>query len=156
MHQSHVVILESRRFPDITEQWYNIAVNSLAQQGITHSRITVPNSADLPIALRILLETVHHSNDSNIRIPDGYLILGLNCNGDIAEENHHSIWEAILSLTTQAGVPASNVLLFEKDGHELNHSATRYISKIQLAIQSLVNLMMLRHQLLGSSFAAAA
>ena len=33
MHQPHVVILESRRFPDITEQWYNIAVGALTQLG---------------------------------------------------------------------------------------------------------------------------
>ncbi|MCE2715868.1 MAG: 6,7-dimethyl-8-ribityllumazine synthase [Pseudomonadota bacterium] len=156
MHQSHVVILESRRFPDITEQWYNVAVNALTQQGITHSRVTVPNSADLPIALRILLEIIHHSNDPNVRVPDGYLILGLNCDGDIAQENHHSIWDAILNLTTQAGVPASSVIVFEKEGQDLNHSATRYISKIQLSIQSLVNLMMLRHQLSGSPLTAAA
>lgn len=156
MHQSHVVILESRRFPDITEQWYNVAVNALAQQGITHSRITVPNSTDLPLALRILLDTVHHSNDSSMRIPDGYLILGLNCNGDIPEENHHSIWDALLNLTTQAGVAASSVFVFEKESKNLTQSATRHISAIQLAIQSLVNLMMLRHQLVNPSFSAAA
>lgn len=156
MHQSHVVILESRRFPDITEQWYNMAVNALAQQGTTHSRITVPNSADLPIALRMLLNTVHLSNDSNMRIPDGYLILGLNCNGDMMEQNHHSIWDAILNLTTQAGVAASNVLIFEKEGENLNYSATRYASTIQSAVQSLINLMMLRHQLLNPSFSVAA
>jgi 6,7-dimethyl-8-ribityllumazine synthase len=44
MHQPHVVILESRRFPDITEQWYNVAVGALTQQGITFSRVTVPHA----------------------------------------------------------------------------------------------------------------
>lgn len=156
MHQPHVVILESRRFPDITEQWYNVAVSALTQQGISYSRITVPNSADLPIALRIFLDATHQPENINIRIPDGYLILGLNYKGDIAEENHHCIWDTILNLTTQAGVPSSSIVVFEKESEDLNHAATRYVSKIQLAVQSLVNLMMLRHQLLNPSFAAAA
>ncbi len=156
MHQPHVVILESRRFPDITEQWYNVAVGALTQQGITYSRVTVPNSVDLPIALRILLDAAHHSENANIRTPEGYLILGLNYKGDIAEENHYCIWDTLLNLTTHAGVPSSSVVVFEKEGGDLNHAATRYVSKIQLAVQSLVNLMMLRHQLLNPPFAAAA
>lgn len=156
MHQSHVVILESRRFPDITEQWYNVAVSSLAQQGITSSRITVPSSADIPLALRILLDSVHHSNGLNMRVPDGYLILGLSCNSDILEQNHHSVWDAVLNLTTQAGVPASNILVFERETSNVNQAATRYIPNLQLAIQSLVNLMMLRHQLLNPTFSSAA
>ena len=156
MHQPHVVILESRRFPDITEQWYNVAVSELTQQGITYSRITVPNSADLPIALKMLLNAAHNSENVNIRTPDGYLILGLNCKGDIAEENHHCIWKTLLDLTTQAGIPSASVVIFEKESNDLNHAATRFISKIQLAIQSLINLMMLRHQLLNPPFAVAA
>ena len=156
MQQPHVVILESRRFPDITEQWYNVAVGALTQQGITFSRVTVPHSADLPIALRMLLESAHHAENTNIRMPDGYLLLGLNYKGDIAEENHHCVWDAVLNLATDAGQPFSSVLVFENEGNDLNHAATRYVSKIQLAVQSLVNLMMLRHQLLNPPFAAAA
>lgn len=156
MHQPHIVILESRRFPDITEQWHNVAVSALTQQGITHSRITVPNSADLPIALRMLLDATHHSEKTHIRTPDGYLILGLNYKGDMTEENHNCIWDTVLNLTTHAGVPSSSVVIFEKTGEDLHHAATRYVSKIQLAVQSLVNLMMLRHQLLNSPFVAAA
>lgn len=156
MHQPHVVILESRRFPDITEQWYNLAVAALTQQGITFSRVTVPHSADLSLALRMLLDTANHSENTSLRAPDGYLVLGLNYKGDIAEENHHCIWEAILNLATNAGMPFSSVLGFEKEGDDLANAATRYASKIQLAVQSLVNLMMLRHQLLNPPFAVAA
>lgn len=156
MHQPHVVLLESRRFPDITEQWYNVAVSALTQQGITSSRVTVPSSADLPVAFRMLLETTHHSENTNLRVPDGYLVLGLNYKGDMAEENHHYVWESVLNLATNAGIPFSNVLVFEKEGDGLTNAATRYASKIQLAVQSLVNLMMLRHQLLNPPFAVAA
>jgi len=154
MHQPHVVILESRRFPDVTEQWYNVAVSALTQQGITHSRVTVPNSADLPIALQMLLSKTHLADKTNIRIPDGYLILGLNCKGDIPEENHHHIWDTILTLTTHAAVPSSSVVIFEKETRELNNAS--FVSKIQLAVQSLVNLMMLQNQLLNPPIAAAA
>lgn len=156
MHQPHVAILESRRFPDITEQWYNMAVGALTQQGITFSRITVPHSADLPIVLRMLLDTAHNPESTSIRSPDGYLVLGLDYKGDLAEENHQCIWKTLLNLATHAGVPFSSVLAFEKEGDNLSQAATRYTSKIQLSVQSLVNLMMLRHQLINPPFAAAA
>jgi len=154
MHQPHVVILESRRFPDVTEQWYNVAVSALTQQGITHSRVTVPNSADLPIALQMLLRKIHLADSTNMRIPDGYLILGLNCKGDIPEENHHHIWNTILDMTANSGVPSSSVVVFEREIRELNNTA--FVSKVQLAVQSLVNLMMLQNQLLHPPIAAAA
>ncbi len=156
MHQPHVVILESRRFPDITEQWYNIAVGALTQQGITFSRVTVPSSADLPLALRMLLDAAHNQDSANLRTPDGYLVLGLDYKGDVAEQTHYAISEKLLDLATDAGLPLSTVMTFEKEGEELGQAATRYTSKIQLAVQSLVNLMMLRHQLYNVPFAAAA
>jgi 6,7-dimethyl-8-ribityllumazine synthase len=156
MHQPNIVILESRRFPDITEQWYNVAVGALTQQAISISRVTVPHSADLPIAFRMLLDTAHHSENSSIRSPDGYLVLGLNYKGDMDEQNHHNIWQLVYELATKAGLPFASVLEFEREGAELTNAATRYVSKIQLAIQSLVNLMMLRHQLIHPPFAAAA
>jgi 6,7-dimethyl-8-ribityllumazine synthase len=156
MHQPHVVILESRRFPDITEQWYNVAVGALNQQGIIISRVTVPNSADLPIALRMLLDTAHLSESSSLHAPDGYLVLGLNYKGDMSEQNHNSTWQTLQKLATKAGLPFASVLEFEQEGFELANAATRYVSKIQLAVQSLVTLMMLRHQLINPPFSVAA
>jgi hypothetical protein len=103
-----------------------------------------------------MLLASHHSENTGLRAPDGYLVLGLNYKGDMAEENHHCVWEAVLNLATNAGFPFSSVLAFEKEGDDLGHAATRYVSKIQLAVQSLVNLMMLRHQLLNPPFAVAA
>lgn len=156
MHQPHVVILESRRFPDITEQWYNVAVGALTQQGISISRVTVPHSTDLPIAFRMLLDKVHNSENASLRSPDGYLVLGLNYKGDMHEQNHHNVWQLVYELATKAGLPFSSVLEFEEEGPNLANAATRYVSKIQLAVQSLVNLMMLRHQLIHPPFATAA
>ncbi len=156
MHQPHVVILESRRFPDITEQWYNVAVGALTQQGISISRVTVPHSADLPIAFRMLLDKAHDSENSTLCAPDGYLVLGLNYKADMPEQNHHNVWQLVYELATKAGLPFASVLEFEKEGSDLTNAATRYVSKIQLAVQSLVTLMMLRHQLIHPPFAAAA
>ncbi len=156
MHQPNIVILESRRFPDITEQWYNVAVGALTQQGISISRVTVPSSADLPIALSMLLDTAHHSENSTLLAPDGYLVLGLNYKGDMPEQTHHNVWKLVHELATKASIPFSSVFEFEKEGTELSNAATRYVSKIQLAVQSVVNLMMLRHQLIHPPFAAAA
>ena len=156
MHQPHIVILESRRFPDITEQWYNVAVSALTQQGIGISRITVPNSTDLPIAFRMLLDAAHQTNNSNIRSPDGYLLLGLNYKGDKSEQYHNNIWKLVHELATNAGLPFASVMEFEHEAAELTNAATRYVSKIQLAVQSLVNLMMLRHQLIYPPFSNAA
>lgn len=147
MSQPHVVILESRRFPDITEQWYNVAVSALTQQAITFSRVTVPHSADLPIAFRMLLDAAHHSEADNLRSPDGYLVLGLDYKGDVAEQSHFLIWEKLLHLATTAGVPFSNVLLLENDRGNVDQVSHAHTAKINLAVQSLVNLLMLRYQL---------
>lgn len=156
MHQPHIVILESRRFPDVTEQWYNAAVSALSQQGIGVSRVTVPTSADLTIALRMLLDAAHHSETSSLLTPDGYLVLGLNYKGDTSEQNHNFVWQLLQDLAIKSGVPYASVLEFEQNGAELSNAATRYISKVQLAVQSLVNLMMLRHQLVHLPFSTAA
>ena len=156
MHQPHIVILESRRFPDITEQWYNVAVGALSQQGIGVSRVTVPNSADLTVALHMLLDAAHHSETSSLLSPDGYLVLGLNYKGETSEHNHNCIWQLLQDLATKTGIPFASVLEFEQEGAELSNAATRYVSKVQLAVQSLVTLMMLRHQLVHPPFSSAA
>lgn len=156
MQQPHIVILESRRFPDITEQWYSIAVSALSQQGIGVSRVTVPTSADLTIALRMLLDAGHQSENNNLLPPDGYLTLGLNYKGDISEQNHNCIWQLLQDLATKTGIPYASVLEFEHNSSDLNIAATSYTSKVQLAVQSLVNLMMLRHQLHNPPFSTVA
>lgn len=156
MHQPHVVILESRRFADITEQWYNVAIGALAQQGISVSRVTVPYTTDLPIAFRMLLDAAHTSENSTLRSPDGYLVLGLNFKGDMDEQNHQNVWQLLYELATKVSLPFVSVLEFIKEGADLENAATRYVPKIQLAVQSLTNLMMLRHQLTHPPFANAA
>lgn len=145
--QAHVVILESRRFPDITDQWYATSTAALTKQFISFSRVTVPHVNDLPLAYRLLTESAHNPKNKTMRIPDGYLMLGINYKGDTSLENHNSVWNCVLNLATQTGMPFASVLEYETEGEALGHAGLKYTSKINLAVQSLVSSLVLRQQL---------
>jgi 6,7-dimethyl-8-ribityllumazine synthase len=77
-HASHVVIIESRNYTEVSDDLFRGAVMELETHGVAHSRVTVPSILDLPVALRTIIEATKANSmvSTDWRKPDGFIIVG--------------------------------------------------------------------------------
>lgn len=78
MYVPHVVVIEVRNVPSISDRLYQKTVKILEQSNVGHSRVSVPSLLGSPVAIRIIIEATRGAavSGSDWRRPDGYIVLG--------------------------------------------------------------------------------
>lgn len=82
----HIMIVEARFYPDITDELVRGASAVLNDAGATVERHSVPGVFEIPAAIRMAIASVDHAIDR--RRYDGFLVLGCVIRG---ETSHYDI-----------------------------------------------------------------
>ena len=80
---SHILIVEARFYPDISDELLSGATAALSAAGATFDRVEVPGVFETPGAIRMAVEATHSAPKY-----DGYLVLGCVIRG---ETTHYDI-----------------------------------------------------------------
>jgi len=107
----HIVIVEARSYTEIADELYRGAALELEHHGIAHSRITVPNMLDLPIAVRTVIEATKNGSmvSTEWRKPDGYVVLGTLLRAEIgcADLVYQEVLRSLTDLSCYYTIPIS-------------------------------------------------
>ncbi len=112
MSSSIVVLVESRKLPEISDLMYQMAKNELARLNLGSSRITVPQVLDLPIAARLVIEATRSREHSKWHKPSAYILLGGDYSQDLGQIEYQTILQSILSLQMQFHIPMIPAIYF--------------------------------------------
>ncbi|CAO4838364.1 MAG: 6,7-dimethyl-8-ribityllumazine synthase 1 [Holosporales bacterium] len=151
-HTPHVVIIESRFYPDIADELYRGAALQLEHHGIAHSRITVPGALELPAALRIVIEATKSGSmiSTEWRKPDGYVILGALLRAEIgcADLVYQEVLRSLQDLACYYTLPVSYGLIIANTIEQsMSVASVQGGNKGGEAAQSCLSLMDLKRKL---------
>ncbi len=142
-----IVIIESQRFPTVTDVWYEHAHESLVKKGYQVSRISVPQALDIPQAFKMLCETSHHPEAGHLNMPQGYLLFGVNYQGETTQDEHFLMLQQIIELQKTYPVITAQVCAFESQADKLQGLGKTLEYKVDLALTSLHHLINLQKKI---------
>ena len=80
MHAPHVLIVEARYYPHISDELAKGAIAALEEAGATYERLTVPGAFEIPAAIRFAVKSMHLVGGR--RRYDAYVALGCVIRGE--------------------------------------------------------------------------
>ena len=80
MHEPHIMIVESRFYPDIADELARGAIGVLEEVGASYERFTVPGAFEVPAAIRFAIRSMDFF--AARRRFDGYVALGCVIRGE--------------------------------------------------------------------------
>ena len=80
MPNAHILVVEARFYGDIGEALYRGAAAELDAVGVSHDRIAVPGAFEVPAAIAMAVEGMHHGRLR--RRYDGFIALGCVIRGE--------------------------------------------------------------------------
>jgi 6,7-dimethyl-8-ribityllumazine synthase len=102
-HQSHVLIVEARFYPQISDELLRGATAALSAAGATFDRVEVPGVFEIPAAIRMAVAAADR------RSYDGYLALGCVIRGEtthydiVANESARALQDLVCAFTVALG-----------------------------------------------------
>lgn len=141
----HILIIEGRFYDDIMDELIKGAVGALEKVHATYDRIAVPGALEIPIAIRMALETGKY---------DGFVALGCVIRG---ETGHYEIVSnesarGLMNLALAHGVPIGNgILTVETEEQAWERAKVDGQNKGADAARAAVRLAMLRKQFAGEA-----
>ena len=106
---AHILIVEARFYDDIADALLGGAIRALDAAGVTHDRITVPGSLEVPAAIAMALDATARSKKPY----DGVVALGCVIRGDtihfeiVSEQSAR----ALMDLSVARKLPLGNGIL---------------------------------------------
>lgn len=146
--QPHFVIVESRVYPELVDSMYYAAFSQLNQQGITTSRVTVPQLFDIPAAIRLINDASRQrEKEQMVKEPSGFIVLGAHTSLDAKESYVCEVMRSVHDLSHYFGFEVGFGLVYENSMDFLKNSSKKLTFTAQLAVHSCLALFKLRQQL---------
>jgi 6,7-dimethyl-8-ribityllumazine synthase len=105
--QPHVMLIEARFYPEITDELVRGAVGALGESGATYERFVVPGAFEIPAAIQMAVRA--RSFSTLTRRFDGYVALGCVMRGEtthydyVCQESARALQDLALKYTLALG-----------------------------------------------------
>ena len=105
--QPHVMLIEARFYPEITDELVRGAVAALGESGATYERFAVPGAFEIPAAIQMAVRA--RSFSTLTRRFDGYVTLGCVMRGEtthydyVCQESARALQDLALRYTLALG-----------------------------------------------------
>jgi hypothetical protein len=151
--QPHFVIIESRVYPEIMDSAYYSVVSQLNNNGISSSRITVPQLLDMPTFFRIVGSASRNNpqdnHSQNLKEPSCFLFLGVHTGNDTNPLCFSLTIQTINQISQSLGFEVGFGMIYEDslDFFKTNRGISKINFTTQLAVQSCLSMLKLKQQL---------
>ena len=145
---SRVLIVEARFYPDITDELANGAVAVLDAAGVSHDRIEVPGTFEVPAVIRYAIHSMEFqagSNDYN-----GFVALGCVIRGETDHYDHicRETSRALMDLTlTHSLALGFGILTCDTQEQAFSRAAIDQKNKGGVAAQACLRMMEIKNHL---------
>ncbi|MED5396682.1 MAG: 6,7-dimethyl-8-ribityllumazine synthase [Pseudomonadota bacterium] len=145
---SRVLIVEASFYPDIADELANGAVAVLAAAGISHDRIEVPGTFEVPAAIRYAVHSMEfHAGPNNY---NGFVALGCVIRGETDHYDHicRETSRALMDLTlTYSLAIGFGILTCDTREQAFSRAATDQKNKGADAAQACLRMMEIKNHL---------
>ena len=148
MYVPHVVVIEARTLPPLSDVLYQKTVEALDHGHIGHSRVSVPTLLGAPLAMRTVIEATRGAaalSGSDWRRPDGYIVIGtlIESLDPYPETTYREIVRSIQDLACYYTIPVGYVIIFNRD---VNIQESQIKHAVE-GVQNCMNLMELKRHM---------
>lgn len=146
---SHILIVEARYYPDISDELLSGATAALSAAGATFDRIEVPGVFEIPAAIRMALAATDLAPQY-----DGYLVLGCVIRGEtthydiVANESARALQILVCEFALALGF---GVLTVENEAQAWARARVAEMNKGGEAARACLAMINARRRLLASS-----